>query len=99
MAQSSYQALNLNGDIILSWPFSFQGGEVVADINNVSTLQIQIPCYGTTTGDLGAIYNNGVSGVGATLTNNGAFAEFSVDGLTPGLGLRILVKDHFNSCY
>ena len=93
MAQSSYQAINLNGDIILSWPFSFQGGEVVADINNVSTLQIQIPCYAATTGDLGAIYNNGTAGVGATLTNNGAFAEFAVDGLTPGLGLRILVKD------
>ena len=93
MAQSSYQALNLNGDIILSWPFSFQGGEVVTDINNVSTLQIQIPCYGATTGDLDAIYNNGTLGVGATLTNNGAFATFAVDGLTPGLGLRVLVKD------
>ena len=93
MAQNSYQQIDLNGDIILSWPFSFQGGVVVADINNVSTSQIQIPCYGATTGDLGAIYNNGVSGIGATLTNNGAFAIFAVDGLTPGLGLRILVKD------
>jgi len=93
MAQNSYQQIDLNGDIILSWPFSFQGGAVVADINNVSTSQIQIPCYGATINNLNAIYNNGVSGVGATLTNNGAFAEFSIDGLTPVLGSRILVKN------
>jgi len=93
MAQSSYQQIDLNGDIILSWPFSFQEGEVVADINNITTLQIQIDCEGATTSNLVSIYDNGVSGVGATLTNNGAFAEFSVDGLTPVLGTRILVKN------
>lgn len=93
MAQNSYQQLNLNGDIVLSWPFSFTAPPVVADINNVSTLQIQIPCYGATTGNLVSIYNNGSSGVGATLTNNGTLAAFTIDGLSPSLNARILVKN------
>lgn len=95
MAQSSYQQLNLNSDIVLSWPFSFTAPPVVADINNVSTSQIQIPCYGATTVNLVAIYNNGSSGVGATLTNNGTLEVFNVDGLSPApsLGARILVKN------
>jgi hypothetical protein len=93
MAQNSYQLINLNGDIVLSWPFSFQGGSVVADINDVATSQIQLACYGATTANLVAIYNNGVSGVGATLTNNGSLAAFAVDGVSPPLNARILVKN------
>jgi hypothetical protein len=93
MAQSSYQQLNLNSDIVLSWSFSFQQPPVIADINNVSTSQIQMPCYGATTGNLVAIYNNGSSGVGATLTNNSTLAAFTVDGLSPTLNARILVKN------
>lgn len=94
MAQSPYQQINLNGDIVLSWSFSFQQPPVIEDINNVSsTLQIQTACYGATTSNLAAIYNNGTSGVGATLTNNGEQIAFSVDGLTLTLGARILVKN------
>ena len=45
-----------------------------------------------TTANLGAIYNNGTSGVGATLTgsSNGAI---SVDGVSPTTNDRILVKN------
>ncbi|CAB4124212.1 hypothetical protein UFOVP51_75 [uncultured Caudovirales phage] len=93
MAQSSYQQLNLNSDIVLSWSFSFQQPPVIADINNISTSQIQMSCYGATTGNLVAIYNNGSSGVGATLTNNSTLAAFTVDGLSPTLNARILVKN------
>lgn len=35
MAQSSYQKITLTSNITLSWPFSFQGGPVIYDINNV----------------------------------------------------------------
>jgi fibronectin-binding autotransporter adhesin len=35
MTQSSYQKITLTSDITLSWPFSFQGGSVIYDINNV----------------------------------------------------------------
>jgi hypothetical protein len=60
-------------------------------------LNLHASCYAATTADLGALYNNGASGVGATLTNNGAFAVFSVDGTTPPLNSRILVKDQVAS--
>jgi hypothetical protein len=59
-----------------------------------SGLDVKTPCYAGTTGsNLNAIYNNGASGVGATLTNAGADAAFSIDGTTPALNARILVKD------
>lgn len=44
-----------------------------------------------TTGNLNATYNNGSSGVGATLTNAGTLAAFAPDGPTASVGDRILV--------
>ena len=46
-----------------------------------------------TTAALSATYNNGVAGVGATLTNNGVQAPLDIDGQTVVLGDRILVKN------
>lgn len=46
-----------------------------------------------TTANLTATYSNGSSGVGATLTNSGSLAAFSVDGQSPALNARILVKN------
>ena len=46
-----------------------------------------------TTANLTATYNNGSSGVGATLTNSGTQAAFAVDGYSASLNDRILVKD------
>ena len=47
-----------------------------------------------TTADLGTVsYNNGTAGVGATITNGGAQAAFSVDGVSPSSNARILVKN------
>jgi hypothetical protein len=45
------------------------------------------------TGALTVTYNNGVSGVGATLTNNGAQATFALDGVNPSVNQRVLIKD------
>lgn len=50
-------------------------------------------CYSGSTTNLNAIYNNGAAGVGATLTNNGALAAFSIDGVSPPINSRILVED------
>lgn len=51
-------------------------------------------CNFATTADLGAVtYNNGASGVGATLTKITVFATLSIDGGSPTVGQRILVKD------
>jgi hypothetical protein len=46
-----------------------------------------------TTANLNATYSNGSSGVGATLTNAGTQAAFSIDGVSPVLNARVLVKD------
>lgn len=50
-------------------------------------------CFVSTTANLNAIYNNGAAGVGATLTNNGALAAFSSDGVSPAINARVLVKN------
>lgn len=59
--------------------------------------------YATTTSDNYTVtYNNGSSGVGATLTNAGALAAFAIDGVTltsGNIGNRILIKNQTNSAY
>lgn len=46
-----------------------------------------------TTAALTAVYANGVLGVGATLTNSGAQAALTVDGVLQVVGNRVLVKN------
>ena len=46
-----------------------------------------------TTANLSATYNNGTSGVGATLTNSGTQAALTLDSVPVVIGDRILVKD------
>jgi hypothetical protein len=55
--------------------------------------QFKNACYTGTTATLTATYFNGVSGVGATLTNAAALSAFSVDGVSPPINSRILIKD------
>lgn len=50
------------------------------------------PCIAASAGNLPATYNNGTTGVGATLTST-ANEVFTVDGVTPPVDARILVKD------
>jgi hypothetical protein len=47
----------------------------------------------STTANLTTTYNNGTSGVGATLTNSGSLAAFSSDGISNSVGDRVLVKN------
>ena len=56
-------------------------------------LNIHAASYAATTANLNATYDNGTSGVGATLTNNGTLAAFSTDGVSPSINARILVKN------
>jgi len=52
------------------------------------------PCTVATIGtNLTAVYANGTAGVGATLTNSGTQAAFTLDGITPSVGQRVLIKD------
>lgn len=65
-------------------------------VSTLPTFQ-QLPlCYAATTEDLGAIYNNGAAGVGATLTNLG-LGTFTIDDQTPPINSIILVKDQSSS--
>ena len=50
-----------------------------------------------TTGNLTATYNNGASGVGATLTNAGALAAFTPDGVVASVNDRILIYNQTNA--
>lgn len=45
------------------------------------------------TTNITATYNNGASGIGATLTNLGTLVAFSVDGYTANVNDRILIKN------
>jgi hypothetical protein len=65
-----------------------------------SGINFHQPCNYATTADLGSVtYNNGASGVGATLTKTSPFATFAVDGGSPTVGQRILVKNETNGAY
>ena len=62
MAQSSYQLINLTADITLSWPFSFAGGPIVDDRNDVNPNQngwtIAMPNATLTSNGQYIIFNN-----------------------------------------
>jgi hypothetical protein len=59
-----------------------------------SGINFHAACNYATTVDLGAVlYNNGASGVGATLTKIAPLSALSIDGSTPAVGNRILVKN------
>lgn len=89
-------AINMNSHKItgVTDPTNSQDAATKAYVDLVATgLTVQAACYATTTANLNAIYVNGASGIGATLTNNGALAAFSTDGTSPPTNARILVKD------
>ncbi len=59
-----------------------------------SGIQIKLGCYAGTIGtNLTSTYSNGTLGVGATLTNSSTQAAFALDGTSPPINSRILVKD------
>ncbi len=66
-----------------------------------SGIAVQPLCYAATTANLNATQAG--AGAGATLTNAGAMAAFSVDGVSPAINSRILVKNQTapeeNGCY
>lgn len=63
--------------------------------SKIATLQggiLQKDCYAASTSALAVTYDNGISGVGATLTSTGG-SGFSIDDTFPPLNSRILIKD------
>ena len=66
----------------------------------VSNVNYHAACNYATTADLGTVtYNNGSSGVGATITKTSPFATLAIDGGNPTVGQRILVKNETSGQY
>lgn len=87
-------AINMGSHFITNLldPLNPQDAATRAYVDSVATgLNIQPAVYAATTANLTALYFNGASGIGATLTNSGALAQFTVDGTTPPTNARILV--------
>lgn len=59
---------------------------------NFVNMVVKQACLLGTTENLATTYNNGTEGVGGTLTST-TDQEFTLDGVTPAVGSRILVKD------
>ena len=56
-------------------------------------LDVKDSVVAATTANLSGTYSNGTAGVGATLTNSGTQAAFSIDGISPSQNDRVLVKN------
>ena len=89
---ATYKITNL-GD-----PSSDQDAATKKYVDDVAQgLNIHDSVVAGTTANLTATYSNGTSGVGATLTNSGSQAAFSIDGVSPSAGARVLVKNQTTS--
>ena len=72
----------------------------VTGVDYVKSVVLTLPeetVAAATTANLSATYANGTAGVGAMLTNSGSQAAFAIDGQTPSVDSRILVKDQTNT--
>ena len=89
-------AVRYNGTTITDVPLPATGPDVATKqyVDNVASgLQVSLEVRLSTTAALVATYDNGVGGVGATLTNNGVQANLQIDGTAAAPGDRILVKN------
>ena len=93
-----YTPVNKNGDtmtglLILSGdPTNVMGAVTKQYADNIAAgVNIHYSCRTGTTTNLSATYNNGASGVGATLTGTGALP--TIGGVTLSVNDRVLVKD------
>lgn len=94
------QALNMNSNKInsLTDPSSAQDAATKNYVDTVASgLNPSESVVAATTASLNATYLNGVGGIGATLTNAGTQAAFSIDGQSPALLSRVLIKNQSSS--
>lgn len=101
--RGTVKSKELLGSVLPDYKLEYSDGTTnwykLATENYLTQLAKQA-CYAATTGTaLNVTYINGTSGVGATLTNAGTQAVFSIDGQTPPVGSRILVKDQSTNTF
>lgn len=95
--------LNVTGVTTLN-ALAYTSGNIAAAANNTvlvtkqyvddatsNGFHVHTPVLVATTGNLTASYNNGSSGVGATLTNSGTQVALSIDGVSMNVNDRVLV--------
>lgn len=96
MAQQSSASVAITGASItgLSSPVNPSDAATKFYVDSVaSALSPKSACVVASTANLTAIYNNGTSGVGATLTNSGTQVALTIDGVAVPLNVRVLIKD------
>ncbi|MBF84784.1 MAG: hypothetical protein CL489_10025 [Acidobacteria bacterium] len=93
---SDYWVLNTENDRVVRVNEIVSLLDGIAGVEYVTSVVLTLPEESVscaTTANLSAAYDNGTLGVGATLTNSGSQAAFAVDGVTPSVEDRVLVKD------
>jgi len=96
MATQNASSVAITGGTVTGLPTPISGSDA-ASKSYVDAATTGLSAKGSSrlasVASLSITYNNGAAGVGATLTNSGAFAAFTLDGVSANLNDRVLVKN------
>jgi hypothetical protein len=94
---STITGLTLSGGLAAADPSVSLGLATKQYVDSVTVgMNFHTPVVAATTANLGVTYNNGSSGVGATLTADTLRAFNTLDGQAVSVGGRVLIKDQTN---